>query len=284
MVLGNPHQRKKTKDWRGWRFVALSSVLALALVGLLFLGRETQLHWDRWLPSAGIFQHFQIQEIQLSLHHSFPSEMPFESLLQRQAESWKGRSIWSFSPKAMAHELSLHAFVERVRVRRLFPNRLEIDILIREPRLLLRGEEAWVLADQNGQLLYVTKALSASLLLLPQVYGLESRLRGDTEQLNHSLAQERQWLSTLYSSWKSLEERLRIQIFKMQLVEAPWSSSVFVRYFWQGMSFDLPLDLEESRFRALQFILSDLKSREQLSGHLRGNFGSRWYFKEGGAM
>jgi len=77
--------------------------------------------------------------------------------------------------------LESHRWVKEVRIRKIFPASLKIEILEREPAALLARHGGWVIIDQDGVLLESVSDRSQS--ALPLLAGLQTFVSLDRDQL-----------------------------------------------------------------------------------------------------
>lgn len=270
-----------SKDWKGGRFVLISLFLAFVVIFFFFAGRHI-FHTMNQIVASWDSKGWTITQTELEILNKDEvcCQDAFVSRAKKEVRSYEGRWFFQAQPSQMIQKFSQEPFVAYVSARRSYQGRLSVQLSLFKPAMLVRGEEAWLLVNKEGRFLSVVQVLKEEHWTLPMIFGLENRLSGDTQQLNHYLVREARWLSQLSRLREELSTRLQIHPQEWTVHENSWSGEAFVEARWQDLTIELPLQLDEEAWRALQFILSDLRLHENLAGRLKGRFGKKWFFTQ----
>ncbi len=224
---------------------------------------------------------FTVQNVALSIQPE-NSFLPVTERLKRQVLPLEGRSMWSISPQRISHQIQSYPSVDMVSVRRLWPDRLQMEVRLREPRLALRARDTWIFIDRNGYFLATDRGLKKQSLELPQVYGLEDQLVGEIDDMNRVFSKEQLWLKDLVSLVEILQQQVGLSVWSVSIRENLWARSAVFEISarsQKGEEFGIVFQSEDwkDRISSLQFVLSDLRSREVEKANINAAHSGRLY-------
>lgn len=198
----------------------------------------------------------------------------------------QGQPILMLSVRDVERELLRLPWIESVSVRKQFPSTLEVVVDERQPVFAVRAKDSWALADEDGQVIFVSPALSGAFAHLPRVLGLEGRLVGDIEEMNRALTFEKSWLQDLSLLIRDLSLKTGLTWSEVKIEEEPWMSGAVYHLTAVEQPWKLSLSHQEwqGRLSYLQYILSDLQ--DELSGseelvYIEGQYPHKWYVGKG---
>lgn len=282
---------RRTNDWRGWEFLVISlSVTALSII-LFFAGRQLFNKLEKVeifsmntaLQKVSSWGNFTVEQIDYKLEVEGQTDVDFRPLgglldqVQRRVEFVKGKSIFGFKVEALQAELSRLPWVEASSVARRFPNRVEVQLSLRQPYFVVRARDGWVLVDKSGSFLKSSASLSGAWAHLPRVIGLDHQLYGEASGMNRRFKKETKLLKSLAKISKSLRNRMGLKIRQVQIQENKWlNEPIFkMRVCSDSLQcFGLSLSPQSSSqdFTRLQAVLSRFLNEGRLVKSVRAEF------------
>lgn len=210
------------------------------------------------------------------------SFLPVVDRVKRQVLPLNGKALFAIDPHEISRQISNSPSVENVWVRRSWPNQISIDVELREPKLVLRARDAWIYVDRSGHFIAADRALKNPSFELPQVYGFENQLIGEIEDLNRLYTKEKLWLKDLVALIEDLKNNVGLSVWNARVKENSWSQKAVFELesvSKKGEVFQIAFQEGDwaGRLSSLQFILSDLRSRNIDRAALNANYASRWY-------
>lgn len=210
------------------------------------------------------------------------SFLPVVDRVKRQVIPLSGKPLFAIDPHDISRQISNSPSVEKVWVRRSWPNQISIDVELREPKLVLRARDAWIYVDRNGHFIAADRALRNPSFDLPQVYGFENQLIGEIEDLNRLYTKEKLWLKDLVALIENLKAHVGFSVWSAKVKENAWSqSAIFELSSVSKKDEEFQIAFQEGdwsgRMLSLQFILSDLRSRKIDRAALNASYPARWY-------
>lgn len=283
--------RSASNDWRASQFLWISLIVTALSIMFFFAGRSLfnkmeilgSAAPEGVLARAAKWGGLVVQNVTLNIqpeeHQFFPTEK-----LQARIQELQGESILSIDISDLQNEIGLSPWVEKVEIRRNFPDHLHFGLHLREPRLLLRASDTWILADKDGTFLYASRSLHGNWIDLPRVFGMEDRLLGEPEEMNRLLVKEKSWLKSLSELLTRLQTQVNLQIMRVDIKEDRWTeSAVFELHYKSANSEEFKIHFHSedwrNRIQSLQFVLSDLMSRNWTKASINGIYPERWYVK-----
>ncbi len=293
--MGKKSKHAASKDWKGKHFLFYSLAVTAVSIMFFFAGqyvyhkiKATEQH-----PREGILSKIAklsgmtVEKVNLDLKFDDPSleQSLFVEELKRQVEALKGEMILSIDVGKLASEIDALTWTESISVRRRLPDTLYVEVSARTPRMALRSEEGWVLADRHGVLVFSSQSLRGRWLHLPQVLGLEPELVGETAAMNRRLERERAWLSDLAKLIDTLEGRVLVRVNEARIHRSEWFGEAIFELSWKDANKrEVRAKFREGnweeRIRSLQFILSDLHADSFQSLEIMGQYESKWFVKQ----
>jgi len=211
-------------------------------------------------------------------------ESQFMQALNRKVDAYRGESIFAVNVQEISKDIEKLAWVQSVEVNRKFPHSLLVQVKARVPFFVLHGTVEWVLADKNGIFISSSKFLNGTWVDLPKVFGMEEQLLGEPDELNRRLFQERAWLKDLANLILTMKSKVLVSVDEEKIKKDQWlNEAVFnlnwtkqkegklKRYHTKFLSHHW-----KSRIRSLQFVLSDLSSRDFDEVNISGQYSGRW--------
>ena len=187
------------------------------------------------------------------------------------------------SAEDLKRELLGQAWIEQASVRKIFPDKLQVKIVGRDPAFVLRGMDAWVLADSRGSLISASKFLSGRWTGLPRVFGMEERLQGDLDDMERHLTQERAWLQDLSLLLSKLSSQVLLQPQEVKIIPDSWTGSAM--FVLKSSPYEIRLTSGRwiNRLSYLQYILSDLRAETEPTtfARIEGQYLDKWYVTKG---
>lgn len=275
----------------------ISLVVTTASIIFFFAGRhffpnivnETRTAWgvitQRVVEWGGVrLKTIELQLVANQTADQTPSEeqgkrmAPFEALsaqLKEDLNVYYGSPFWSLDLDHVKQKIMNEGWVKSVYLRRSFPESLKIQIIPKEPTLLVRASEKWVAVDNEGSPLWMSSQIPGSWLNLPIVFGLERIFdRGKTLiELKRQVTDETDILKDAYQLLSSLHSRVGVDVESVSIKDEAWSQGALFT-----VKFSLPnKTIEKSnetkyevtflsnqwtqRVASLQFILSDISTK-----------------------
>jgi len=237
--------------------------------------------WERWSGIGGTV----VSRIELNVEskHDVQALETFQNQTAKFLDTFRGRPMAMLSTESLKRDLLSQAWIEQASVRKIFPDKLQIKIVGREPAFVLRGMDAWVLADSRGSLISASKFLSGRWATLPRVFGIEDRLQGDLDDMDRQLTQERVWLQDLSALLSKLHRQVLLQPQEVKIIPDSWTGSAM--FVLKSAPYEIRLTSGQwnNRLNYLQYILSDLHSEttESTFARIEGQYPDKWYVTKG---
>ncbi len=233
--------------------------------------------WVRWSGVGGTFVN-RIELRVLNQDEVLDSSPYFKQSAEKVLQSYEGRALLFLSVERVREDLLKQSWVSQADVRKTFPDRLEVRVSVRRPVFVLRGGDSWILASSDGSLISASPFLSGRWSHLPQVFGLEDRLRGDVESMSRRMVEERPWLKDLAGLLVELRDRVRLEVLRVKIRPDAWAGSAVFELDHHHGSLKLLSGAWSSRLAYLQYILSDLKKENaEFEAKIDGRYPAKWY-------
>lgn len=198
------------------------------------------------------------------------------------AKSLEGEAVFAVRPEHMRKQIESITWVQKVDILRKLPNRIEINLKLRKPDLVLHGQNVWVVADSHGNFMGSSKSLHLDFFDLPIVFGLERLLVGEPAQMNRSLLREKRWLTEVSELKAALEERLLIDVKEIRIDHRDWLGGPVFKLTWIDQENSRSLESEflsghwQNKLDDLQYVLSEIDSKDFRRASLKGQYSKRW--------
>lgn len=278
--------RNASSDWRASHFLLASLIVMALSITFFFAGRSIfnkieEVAGHDLLYRFATWGGFVVENVALNIQPQ-ESFLPIVDRVKRQLIPLSGKPLFAIDPHDISRQISNSPSVERVWVRRSWPNQIRVDVEIREPKLVLRARDAWIYVDRNGHFIAADRSLRNPSFDLPQVYGFENQLIGEIEDLNRLYTKEKFWLKDLVALIENLKTRVGLSVLSSRVKENPWSQSAIFQLdsvSKKGEEFQITFKEGDwlGRLRPLQFILSDLRTRQLDRVALNASYSGRWY-------
>lgn len=291
------------KDWKGWRFILVSLVVTTASIIFFFAERQifNKIELARSTPGFQKLESLaqrvkewggvRLKSVDLQV---VPQEPALESLalkVRTQLEALVGQPFWWLDIEGVKQRILSEGWPKSVYIRRAFPAQLKVQIIAREPRLLVKSASGWALVDEGGILLTQSKDISGHWASLPIVFGLEESFSRDLPivDLNRQLTKEQEILTDLGSLLSTLKERVGIDPELTRISQEAWADEAVFLIQFKVMEGSKPKAVSATflahhwseRLEGFQFVLSDLKKIDSDSVKILGQFEGRWFVRKG---
>ncbi len=305
---------ERRDEWRGWRFVGISLAVTTASIIFFFAGRQflpkirenAQYALGVMAQRVNEWGGVRLNSIELQFvsEKTGSERQAFEPLIQKlknDLASFEGSSFWGLDLSLVKSQALKAGWVKSVYLRRSFPDRLLIQIVPKQPSLIVRSLKRWVAVDEEGTPVWISEQILGAWINLPVVYGLEDIFeRGrDIETLSRQTAEVRSTLSDAVLLVHDLQQKVGVAIESLEIKDDPWTQAGLIKVKFSSPA-DVPTNTSSvgkpttalsknkvsevtflsqnwrARLPALQFILSDLSTKDIQSARILGQFDGRW--------
>jgi hypothetical protein len=301
-------------EWRGWRFVVVSLAVTIACSIFFFAGRHffptmverARFAWGIVTQRVTEWGGVRLKTIELQLLSDQTGEnitgqtkamQPFDALsvqLKGDLSSYVGAAFWALDLAQVKEQILETGWVRTVYLRRSFPDALKIQIVPRTPVLLARSSTQWITVDEEGAPLLASTQVPGVWLGLPMVYGLESVFdRGKTmTEMKRLASDQRNVLKDAHQLAGALKTKIGVDVESIRVRDENWTKSSLLT-----VRFALPKTVGEltsetkyeitflaydwaSRVSSLQFVLSDLATKNLEQVRVLGQYQGRWIVED----
>ncbi|PIR22779.1 MAG: hypothetical protein COV44_06380 [Deltaproteobacteria bacterium CG11_big_fil_rev_8_21_14_0_20_45_16] len=282
--------RSASRDWRAKSFLWTSLIVTALSIIFFFAGRYLShkiKELDSRSPQQFLYELAQYGGVVISnirLESKIDDE-PFDSAqvqqLSRRLESLKGQIIFNVDIQSLTKEVENLPWVQAVRVYRRFPDKLEVLVAARQPALLVRAQNSWLIVDEAGAFVGTMRAIKKEYFGLPKVFGYETQISGEIEEINRLYEDERSKLADLVKVVRALKEKVNISVEEVRIQRRDWLDEVLFQVGWrdsQSRKFQVSLlsHYWEDRLTSLQFVMSDIVSDRFQEVSILGQYKKRW--------
>jgi len=251
----------------------------------------------RWIAEQG---GGKIQSINIEVgDFSVPQDLrkkdvmkPLLHSLKQNLEVYRGQYFWAADIEKIKTAVLEEGWVKSVSIKRNFQGSLDIHVEPRIPHFIGRSMHGWVVFDQEGYVLSLSKQVSGTWATLPVIYGLEEvfSMGESPVEINRKLTSDRKVLKDLAELISELKSKVDIQVETVNVQKDAWTEDFLFDLTWlikkpRGKQITRNLIIRsghwKDRLENLQFVLSDLKTKKIDGATIRGQFADRWYVERG---
>lgn len=210
--------------------------------------------------------------------------------MKEELNAYIGEPFWLVNLETIKLRILDSGWAKEVSIRRSFPYSLEVGILPRNPRFLLKVGPAWMIADGEAMVMSVTEGVPGPFADLPLVFGFGSRWSPSMKvtEINRQAESDRKALIDLSDLIEALESRLKVKVESVSAVWDQWLEQYIFTFSWiekdseREIRVSLIQTEDRDRLSALQVVLSELPQTSAQKWDVRGEFGGRWIVKSEG--
>lgn len=257
-------KRSAAFEWRSQHFIRVAvSICGLSLlIAVIFISfqrnREVIRGFLEPVELARLFD-LQIVDVDFRITGEKESQFQFQSqFLESFKKSLLGRPIWSVSLEQVQRQFSDRPWLVAKKVRKLYPNRVELEIEEKEAVIVVRGRNSWVLAGQEGSFLFASNAFLGDWASLPVLAGFEDRVHNEPKELNRLLSAEKEVVRKVVAWQKGLYELLGFRVIEASVHYLPWQNEKAVSFVMEnGLRLKAFVENRNQQLLDLQLVLSE---------------------------
>jgi len=282
-------KRNASSEWRPFHFISISFIVTALSIIFLFAMRyvfnriesSATLNNEKFDYRVAAMGGMLIRSTLLEISESeAPSE--FVDSIERQVFALKDLPVWSVNVNRLRAEMESLSWISSAHVKRVWPDEIRVNIHLAAPRFVVRGTDSWALVGDNGRFLFIARDFQGDWVKYPVVFGLENVIRGEAAELNRSLVQEQKELADLAQFSKQLKKALVVEPERFDVQYDEWvQSAIFTAHWKDSKSREFVVSVRSidwaDRLTNLQFVLSDLQSKNFSSARIRGEFDGKWF-------